>query len=316
MARTRNEADILLGLKYDKQIHRLNDHDLAALVRAIYDMRLRGSTDEQMTPQAEMLFSIVYDEVEENAENYEQIKAERSKAANARWEKVRASKAANAHESVATDPQIRNASGQSEPADMQTMQMHANDARASSDMQTMQTMLIDKIGVDRNRSDLLPPTSSNELVSPLGGEVPASDPEPPEPVADEKPKPRRKNSAGLTKAQEARFDRWYDAYPKKVAPGEAQKAWKRLDPDDQQTEVMIRAVQTQLEKDRRFTEGYIPNPATWLNRREWENNYDGLSAPTQNTQRRPMNNDATDWGAYVREHPEVLDGDDADAAPT
>lgn len=296
MAKKSTEADILLGLKYDAQIHKLDDHDLAALIRAIYDMRLRGSTDEQMSPQAEMLFSIVYDEVAENAEAYREKC--RKNAENARKGH------GNSKESQDGDPCDRKRS-QTTANDRNRPQPIANDrdrphATAGNRREENRTELN---GMEENSS--LPPTSSNELVSPQGESAPDPEPaaqekqpEPEKPEAPDTPKPsRRKNTAGLTKAQEARFNRWYAAYPKKVAPGEAQKAWKRIDPDDQQTEVMIRAVQTQLETDRRFTEGFIPNPATWLNRREWENSYDTQVTPAQN--RRTPNDNRTNWAARI-----------------
>lgn len=89
------------------------------------------------------------------------------------------------------------------------------------------------------------------------------------------PKPRRKKPSSLTKKQEERFNRFWHAYPKKVAIGETEKAWAKIDPDDELAEKIISAVERAKKLDTRFREPrWTPHPATWLNGREWENEYD------------------------------------------
>ena len=65
------------------------------------------------------------------------------------------------------------------------------------------------------------------------------------------------------------FDRFWDAYPKKVGKEEARKAFRKV---NVKVDVLIEAVerqktwtQWQVEKGR-----FIPNPATWLNQGRWE----------------------------------------------
>ncbi|WP_195985334.1 Lin1244/Lin1753 domain-containing protein [Clostridium sp. D33t1_170424_F3] len=89
------------------------------------------------------------------------------------------------------------------------------------------------------------------------------------------PKPRRKKPSSLSKKQEERFNRFWHAYPKKVAIGETEKAWAKIDPDDELAEKIIKAVEDAKRLDSRFREPrWTPHPATWLNGREWENEYD------------------------------------------
>ena len=69
-----------------------------------------------------------------------------------------------------------------------------------------------------------------------------------------------------------RFDRFWKAYPKKVGKGAAEKAFAKYKPDDALVEQMIRAVETAKRTEQWRKDGgqYIPNPATWLNQKRWE----------------------------------------------
>lgn len=82
------------------------------------------------------------------------------------------------------------------------------------------------------------------------------------PAPDDPPKEKGPTAA------ERRFERWYKTYPKKVGRGAAEKAFAKYKPDDQLTDTMIRAVEAQ-KQSRQWKEGYIPNPATWLNQKRW-----------------------------------------------
>jgi hypothetical protein len=69
------------------------------------------------------------------------------------------------------------------------------------------------------------------------------------------------------------FERFWKAYPKKVGKGEAQKAWKKNGhPGVERIEAVLaraRATTKWLEENGRF----IPNPATWLNQKRWDDEY-------------------------------------------
>ena len=79
--------------------------------------------------------------------------------------------------------------------------------------------------------------------------------------------PRRK-AGSLSAEQAERFDRFYAAYPKKVARATAERAWAKIDPepDDAATDRIIAAVEAAKKYDSRFRERqFTPNPASWLN---------------------------------------------------
>lgn len=109
---------------------------------------------------------------------------------------------------------------------------------------------------------------SAETASPNGSECVCS-----LPVLSEKKSSngshRSPRKSVLSADQQALFDKFYKAYPKKRAVAEAEKAWSKINPipDETFTDHAIRVVQSKLSsgewsKDR-FR--YIPHPATFLN---------------------------------------------------
>lgn len=68
------------------------------------------------------------------------------------------------------------------------------------------------------------------------------------------------------------FDRFWQAYPRKVNKPGAVKAFARLRADDAMIDAIVTAVQKQAaSQDWRKDEGrFVPHPATWLNGRRWE----------------------------------------------
>lgn len=65
------------------------------------------------------------------------------------------------------------------------------------------------------------------------------------------------------------FDRFWAAYPRKVGKGAAEKSFERIRPDAALVSRMLAAIAAQKNSDN-WQRGYIPNPATWLNQRRWE----------------------------------------------
>jgi len=90
--------------------------------------------------------------------------------------------------------------------------------------------------------------------------------------------PRATNHQKTPSATDVAFERFWKAYPRKVAKPAALKAWGKAKPDDLLTERIIRAVQAQSTCEQWTKDGgaFIPHPATWLNNRRWE---DDLGAP-------------------------------------
>ncbi len=80
-----------------------------------------------------------------------------------------------------------------------------------------------------------------------------------------KPKPSCAFSA-------SKFDEFWRLYPRKKSKGQAQKAWRVLNPDDDLCNVLMEAVvRAKSGADWSKDNGqFIPYPASWLNARGWE----------------------------------------------
>jgi len=91
----------------------------------------------------------------------------------------------------------------------------------------------------------------------------------PIPFAEDKPaKPKRLPSTPNG------FDEFWQAYPKKVAKPEALKAWAKLKPDADTQASIQRAIAERSQGDTQWAEPrFIPNPATYLNQRRWEDEW-------------------------------------------
>lgn len=64
------------------------------------------------------------------------------------------------------------------------------------------------------------------------------------------------------------FDTFWLAYPKKVAKKDAQRAWMKIKPSQELLTTMLEAIEQQ-KQSKTWREGYVPNPATWLNGERW-----------------------------------------------
>ena len=69
-----------------------------------------------------------------------------------------------------------------------------------------------------------------------------------------------------------RFARFWAAYPRKQAKGNAEKAFKRLKVSEELLEKMLTAIDWQKRTDEwKSDDGkFIPHPASWLNSKRWE----------------------------------------------
>ena len=70
-----------------------------------------------------------------------------------------------------------------------------------------------------------------------------------------------------------RFDEFWTAYPKKVKRKDAKKVWqaKKL---DALLETLLADIQERLKSDRRWREGFIPDPTTYLRGERWNDEID------------------------------------------
>ncbi len=68
------------------------------------------------------------------------------------------------------------------------------------------------------------------------------------------------------------FDQFWRAYPKKTKKADALKAWKKLKPDGELIDQILRAVEAHKKSGQWIRDDgqYIPNPATWINGNRWE----------------------------------------------
>ena len=106
--------------------------------------------------------------------------------------------------------------------------------------------------------------NSNPLLFPQGDQS-----EQPDETAD-KPRPPFKS-----KKQEQLFDQFWDKYPKKHSKGAAEKAWLRISPDDLLFKKILNGIENgrASPKWKKNAGEFIPNPATWLNAKGWEDEY-------------------------------------------
>lgn len=92
----------------------------------------------------------------------------------------------------------------------------------------------------------------------------------PETETETEERQSRGESEGTTPPSD--FDRFWQAYPRKVGKGAALTAWKKAKPTAATVVAILEAVENQkhsrqwLDSDGRF----IPNPATWLNQARWQ----------------------------------------------
>lgn len=96
---------------------------------------------------------------------------------------------------------------------------------------------------------------SQANVKPDSESDPDTDPEPP-----------------IKTKRDTRFEAFWERYPKKVGKGDAEKAFARHKPDDRLMHEISRALAWQVGQPGWLKDGgkFIPNPATWLNQRRWE----------------------------------------------
>lgn len=139
-----------------------------------------------------------------------------------------------------------------------------------------------------NESSLSPHTQVNVdqiRLDQVSVETPTAAAEaPPEPVAAAESPPdggalprASPKPTTLNRQQLGRFERWYlgrdvagyDGYPNKQQRPEAERAWRKLNPDDALTAQLIADVR-ERRTGRKWAEGFVDYPAKYLNQRIWE----------------------------------------------
>ena len=79
------------------------------------------------------------------------------------------------------------------------------------------------------------------------------------------------NKTILDKTRDA-FKVFWEAYPKKKSKGHAEKVFSKINPDEQLLATMLATIEQAKKSDDWLKESgqFIPHPATWLNKKCWE----------------------------------------------
>ena len=95
-------------------------------------------------------------------------------------------------------------------------------------------------------------------------------------VRGNKQKEYKKNiKEKIYKKENSDFEEFWVAYPKKTAKQEALKIWKRKKPP---IDEVLKALSWQT-KSQQWLDGFIPNPATYLNQGRWEDEQCNTRSP-------------------------------------
>lgn len=84
------------------------------------------------------------------------------------------------------------------------------------------------------------------------------------------------------------FDIFWKEYPKKVAKGDAERVFKKINPSSDLLSKIMEAIKKQKQSIQWTKDGgqYIPNPSTWLNQKRWEDELE--QQPVQNPVQEPV----------------------------
>lgn len=74
----------------------------------------------------------------------------------------------------------------------------------------------------------------------------------------------------------AGFDEFWQQYPAKVAKPAALKAWRKLKPGQALQDAIAKDIAIRKENDRKWVDGFVPNPATYLNQERWNDDIQPL----------------------------------------
>lgn len=84
----------------------------------------------------------------------------------------------------------------------------------------------------------------------------------------------------------SRFDEFWAAYPKKEGKAPARKKWDLMKLD-QQADAIIMHVKARTTADKKWLDGYIPMPTTFINQQRWLDEYESVK-PKQEHDRPPV----------------------------
>ena len=79
----------------------------------------------------------------------------------------------------------------------------------------------------------------------------------------------------LKKEKKMEFEEFWKEYPRKIAKGDARKAWAQTEKFRPDIQTIIKAIKAAKQTDswRENAGKYIPYPATWLRAERWDDDY-------------------------------------------
>lgn len=112
------------------------------------------------------------------------------------------------------------------------------------------------------------PAKSQQKASESPSKKPVNHPD----IIKDKEYKEKKSSAQSANAQDAQFDEFWKAYPKKKDKAKARKAYAKLKPDMALHKKMLTAIEKQKQSEQWQKDGgqFIPLPTTWINGERWE----------------------------------------------
>jgi hypothetical protein len=108
-------------------------------------------------------------------------------------------------------------------------------------------------------------------------------PESGNPIERDQGRDQRRDQTPMVR--EGRFDEFWQAYPKKAGKLPASKKWtqKKL---DGKADLILADIRERTGSDRKWLEGYIPNPLTYLTQERWDDEIDRRPAGRSATESR------------------------------
>jgi len=105
------------------------------------------------------------------------------------------------------------------------------------------------------------------------------------------------------------FDQFWSAYPRHVGKAEAKKQFDKLKPDVELLGKMLDAIERQKASSQwqRDDGQYIPYPATWLNKKRWEDEVEQTTAPVRRQTGGMAPAQKYEQRSYVSEQDEAVD---------
>lgn len=92
----------------------------------------------------------------------------------------------------------------------------------------------------------------------------------------EKTKTKTKTKREIDNSLSLKFERFWAAYPRHDNKAQAEKAFNKLNPDDNLLATMLSAIEKQKRSSQWQNKQYIPQGSTWLNNRRWEDESDAV----------------------------------------